>query len=269
MSLGTTLYIISMKWDNLVIAKLFGTGIAGEYNLARNLADLPAAHVGEQIGDVLTPSFARMDDDASRKRALSRAGGLLALVVFPMAIGLGAVGPTVRDTFLNEKWVMVGSMLAVLSMLSVVRPIGWLAGSYLYARKYPRTIMLLEVLKASSILSFVLLLGQFGALWACAGVGVAFGIHALGTIVAVRHHDGVPMSDLLTPLARPLIACVPMLLAVLAARSAVAGTGMSAGWRLVVEVVTGAVVYTVAALIVAGPHTRDAQSLVVGALRRT
>jgi PST family polysaccharide transporter len=62
---------------------------------------------------------------------------------------------------------MVGPMLAILSVLSVVRPIAWLISSYLQARKRPRLVMWLEGLKALSVLGLIPLFGQFGPLWAC------------------------------------------------------------------------------------------------------
>src|SRR5262245_39542609 len=62
----------SRRWDNLLVSSFFGAAPAGMYNLAYNLADVPAVQVGEQIGDVLFPSFARLDAERG-KRALLRA----------------------------------------------------------------------------------------------------------------------------------------------------------------------------------------------------
>jgi len=71
MSLGALCEVASRRWDNLVVSRFFGAGPTGMYNLAYNLADVPAIQVGEQIGDVLLPSFARMDP-ARRPEAFLR-----------------------------------------------------------------------------------------------------------------------------------------------------------------------------------------------------
>ena len=73
----------------------------GAYNLAYNVADVPAVQVGEQIGDVLLPSFAKLEP-AARKAALVRSTGLLALVTFPLAVGLGAIAQPLVDALLRS-----------------------------------------------------------------------------------------------------------------------------------------------------------------------
>jgi PST family polysaccharide transporter len=268
-SVGNVLFMMSARWDNLVVAKLFGPAVVGQYNLSYNLADIPAAHVGEQMGDVLTPTFSKVADPAARRRALARVSGLLALIVFPMAVGLGAVAQTLRETFLDARWAMVGSMLAILSVLSVTRPVGWLVGAYLYARKYPRTIMLLEAFKAAMVLSMLLFLGRRGPLWACSAVGIAFGAYALASLWAVRYHEAIPIPVLVAPMARPLAACLPLAAAVLLVRAAVAGGPLDARWRLFLEVGAGVVGYGLAVLLIAAPLVRDARSLLSDALHHS
>ncbi len=60
------------KWDNLVMIRLFGEQVGGLYNLAWNLADIPASRVGERIGDVLVPSFAKLGRSSARRRSSAR-----------------------------------------------------------------------------------------------------------------------------------------------------------------------------------------------------
>ena len=94
LGIANLVHWLNHKGDNLVIGALYGKAAVGGYNLAYNLADVPASHIGEHIGDVLLPSFAKLENDEARRRALVRATGLLALAVFPLAVGLGAVAHT-------------------------------------------------------------------------------------------------------------------------------------------------------------------------------
>jgi lipopolysaccharide exporter len=122
-SIGTFFHYGAGNWDNITMGRIYGDATVGLYNQAYKLADLPATHIGEQIGDVLVPSFAHMDEVAERRSALSRASGILCLVVFPLAIGLGAVSATLVAAFYTADWQGVAPLLTVLSALSVVRPI--------------------------------------------------------------------------------------------------------------------------------------------------
>jgi PST family polysaccharide transporter len=58
-------------WDNLAFGAYFGQKVVGLYNMAYNLADIPAVQVGEQISGVLLPAMASVEV-RGRKAALIR-----------------------------------------------------------------------------------------------------------------------------------------------------------------------------------------------------
>jgi lipopolysaccharide exporter len=262
---ANVMHFIAHKGDNLLIAGMFGPAAVGNYNFAYNIADIPATHVGEHIGDVLLPSFSKLDNPAAMHRALMRASGLLALVVFPLAVGLGAIAKTLVAVLLDPRWATVAPMLMILSGLSIFRPVGWLIQSYLQAVKRTRTLMILEGLKVGLILSLIYGLGQFGVLWACIAIGVAFGINAIASQWVIQRVDGVSFWALTKPYVRPLLACVPMAGAVLGFRHLI---GAATWWSLILEIVIGAVAYVLSAFLIAGPQARDFLNLVGNVIRR-
>jgi len=256
-SIGSAAGFTSRRIDNVIVSGLFGTEVLGGYNLAYNVADVPAVQIGEQIGDVLLPSYAQLSPE-DRKAALVRSTGLLALVTFPLAVGLGAVGQTVVDALLRPEWRDVGPMLAVLSCLSIVRPVGWTIGSYLLARDQPRLDAKLEVFKLAALVVLLLTLGRLGPVWACVAVGFAFAAHSLASMIAVQFLDGVRVRALALECAPALAACVPMLAAVFGVHALESWAGVrSAGLRLVLEIATGAATYPSAALLLAREPSLD------------
>jgi lipopolysaccharide exporter len=268
LAVGSWASFASRRWDNLIISAMFGPAVLGEYNLAYNLADIPAIQVGEQIGEVLLPSFAHMTPEA-RKDALVRSTGLLSVVIFPLAIGLGAVAPTVVKTLLSPEWAGVAPMLMILSALSVTRPFGFTIASYLQASNLPRAAMWLNLSKVVLLLASLTLLGQLGPLWACAGVGVAFGAQSLAAMAVVAKKDGLRIGAFLTQCFPPFLACAPMVLAVFGVRHGLASLGIDVrGVSLVAEMVAGALVYVVSALLIARSTSRELLRLIKNALRR-
>lgn len=257
MSLGALCEFATRRWDNLLVSRFFGPGPTGMYNLAYNLADVPAIQIGEQIGDVLLPSFARMDA-ARRPEALVRALSLLGLVVFPLAVGLGVVAPTLVATLFDARWADMGLMLALLSALSVARPVGWVVASYLQARQLPRSIFMLEAFKLLLLLGGLVTFGRRAPLFACAAVGVAFAGHALASLWLVRQVDGITLRRSLGSLAPAFAACLVMAAAVLLVQH------MLKNWqplrpsiRLAIEVSTGGVAYALAAALLARRATQE------------
>jgi PST family polysaccharide transporter len=258
-SLGMGAGFASRRIDNAIVSGLFGADVVGAYNLAYNMADAPAVQVGEQIGDVLLPSFALMEP-SKRKEALARSTALLALVTFPLAVGLGAVaGPLVR-TLLRPEWHDVGPMLALLSVLGVARPVGWTISSYLLARNSPRLDAVLEVAKLTSLVALLLTVGRGGPLWACVAVGLAFVIHAVASMGVVQSLDGVAVSGLASKLGPPLAACVPMVGAIFATGVVLERAGDAIS--LICEIAVGAVAYIASALVIAPSASQDLLTLV-------
>jgi PST family polysaccharide transporter len=257
MALGASCAVAARRWDGLLVARFFGPGPAGAYNLAYNLADVPAIQIGEQIGDVLLPSFARLSGER-RKAAFVRALSLLALIVFPLAVGLGAVAETLVALLFDERWQLLAPMLVLLSGLSVTRPVGWVVASYLQALHLPGRILALEAIKLVCLLGGIWTFGRLSPLATCAAVGLAFGVHALLSLWVLEKADGIPLRASLLALLPALAACAPMVSAVLAARGALAASGGAPLWlALLLEIVAGALTYVAAAWIVARRASED------------
>src|SRR2546430_514247 len=134
-------------WDNLAVSRFFGAGGVGVYNMAYNLADIPAIQVGEQIALVLLPSMTELPPER-RAAALERASALLSIIIFPLAIGLGLVAePLIAALLPADKWQGVAPLLTVLSVLSVFRPISWVLSADMEAEAKTKRLMFLEIAK--------------------------------------------------------------------------------------------------------------------------
>jgi PST family polysaccharide transporter len=245
-------------WDNLIVARLFGPTQLGYYQLAYNLAELPNNQVGDHVGDVLLPAFARLPRER-RGPALARALRLLGLVMFPLSIGLGVMGPTLVAAFLAPAWQPVGPRVVILSAVSAVYPLGFAIHSYLNASNHPRWVMVLGLIRTAVLLASLAVLGWLGGpLWACGGVGLGFGIYALLGIVVACDLEKISPVPLLRGLRGPLLACLPMVAAVLGVRFLLRAAGVGSPYPyLVAELLAGAAAYVGAALTLAPVVARE------------
>jgi PST family polysaccharide transporter len=255
-ALGALCAFASRRWDNLLVARFFGPGPTGAYNLAYNLADVPAIQIGEQIGDVLLPSFARLEG-RRRADALVRSMVLLCLVVFPLAVGLAAVAPTLVAAIFDARWQAMGPMLVVLSALSVTRPIGWTIASYLQALGRTPVIFWLEAFKLVTLVGGIVTFGRTSPLWTCAAVGLAFGLHAVASLWIARRIDAVPLRPIVAGIGAALIACSVMAAAVVVLRRALSLETLAPAGALVVEVAVGVVAYAITVRVVARSATSE------------
>jgi len=243
--------LAAYKWDNLLVSRYFGPAQHGMYNLAYNLADTPTGAVGEQVADVLFPSFAKLEPER-REPALRRATALMGLVIFPLAVGLGAVAPTVVATIFDPRWAEVAPMLTVLSVLSIARTMAAPLVGLMQAQHQQRALMILSVMKVGILLGGIRIFAPYGPLWTCVGVGATFVLDTFLCLVIVRVLDGIRILPLLAGLLPVVATSAIMAASVYGARMGLRSVGIGAGWlSLFVEVVVGGVVYVGAAFVVA------------------
>jgi len=252
-------------WDNLIVLRLFGESVMGSYALSYSLAETPLIYVAERMGDVLMPAFSKMEP-GDRPSAVVRAAGLMALVVAPLGVGIGAVAPTIVSVFFDARWAGMASIMTVLSVMTVFQPVPWSAMAYLAAEKMTRPIMVMSIARATLLLALVAVLGWLGGpVWACAGVGAGYAVHSVLTVILTARLTPLPARPYFVSVLRPLLACVPMFVAVAALRIFLAERGAPAALSLAAQIVCGAGVYAGAALVLAGANVRELIRLIRGA----
>jgi PST family polysaccharide transporter len=255
----------SRYWDKLAITYFFGTTATGTYNLAYNLADVPAIQVGEQIALVLMPSMAELPPER-RPRALERSTALLSLIIFPLATGLGFIAaPLIALLLPHNEWQQVAPLLAVLACLSIFRPVTWVLSAYLEAESKTGRLMFLELGKLAMLLAGIAALSQFGVVIAATAVGMAFGLTAIAG-VAMTARAGVSPKRLAIGFIQPLAACAVMGAVCWIVDRALGDAHPAI--ELPAMIVSGALAYVAAALIICREAARDLLQLVKQALRR-
>lgn len=261
-------HMASRYWDNLAISYYFGPGPLGAYNMAYNLADIPAVQVGEQIALVLLPSMAQLPPER-RPRALERSTALLSLVIFPLAIGLGLVAyPLIAWILPANEWQEVAPLLTVLACLSVFRPITWVLSAYMEAESKTGRLMFLELAKVGMLLLGIGLLAPYGLRVAAGAVGLAFGLTALAGVAMVVRHGPSPLR-LAAAFLQPFAACAVMASAVWLVHRGLVSAGVEhPAIYVAIEISIGALAYIGAALVICRDTARDLIDLLKKALKR-
>jgi len=258
----------SRYWDNLAISHFFGPGATGAYNMAYNLADIPAIQVGEQIALVLMPSMAELPPER-RPRALERSSAMLSLIIFPLAVGLGLIAyPLIALILPDNAWQEVAPLLAILACLSVFRPITWVLSAYLEAESKTNRLMFLEIGKIVLLIGGIAALHHQGVRVASTAVGIAFGATALAGIALVMR-EGPSPRRLAAGFLQPLAACAVMAAAVWGVHYLLGVAHLDhPAIQLTVMVVVGAISYIAAALVLCRETARDLLGLARKAMHR-
>lgn len=115
--------------DNLLVGKFIGSAGLGIYNRAYNLMLLPLYQVSSTIGQVMFPALSKIQSDKAKvKEIYLRAISVIALVTFPMMLGLFVVADVFVLTMFGEKWTEVTPILRLFCLVGLVHSIGTTVG---------------------------------------------------------------------------------------------------------------------------------------------
>jgi len=133
---------------DVAIGKLFSPADLGYYTRARALQRLPAETLGGVVGRVTFPVFAEIQGDPSRvKNGFQKALRALALVNFPLMIGLLACARPLVLTLLTDKWAPAIPYLQLLCIVGLLYPLHLINLNVLLAQGRSDLFFRLEVIK--------------------------------------------------------------------------------------------------------------------------
>lgn len=116
--------------DNLLVGRYLGSQALGYYSLAYRILLFPLSSISSVVGRVAFPVYSRIQDDLERfRRGYLLAARAIALVTFPLMLGLLAL----RDPFVlavfGEEWRPVALLLVILAPVGMVQSVVTTVGS--------------------------------------------------------------------------------------------------------------------------------------------
>lgn len=249
--------------DVVVLGRMLHASLLGLYNVAAQLAMLPAGKAMEAVNRVAFPILSRLrSDTAALALAHQRLVGLLALYGFGVCWGLGAVAPEFVLVVLGEKWVAAGWPLACLCFIAPLRMLCSLNNTVTTALGVPETATK-ELLLASVAIPAAVAWGAWtnGLLGAALAWPLAYPLIYLFSNHLTCRAIGVTRWLGLRPLLAPLAAGTAMHGAVWFAGATLEADQPPAAVLLAVEVLVGGVAYVGVLWLVARALLREALDL--------
>lgn len=243
--LGTRLlFYLNRNADNILIGRFLGSAALGAYALAYNVMLIPFSRLAEPVQEVLFPVFARLQDDARRVAdAWIRVNRVIGALSIPALLGLMAVATDFVAVVLGGRWADAAPVIQILAWVGLMQSLQRLNSSILEARN--RTSWLLGysvVVLVGSLVAFAV-----GLHWGILGVATAYAVSS--TLIEpfytwlTARALGVPVLPFFRALAGVAQAALVMLVAVVAARHALLGTGLGPAARLGLCILVGVAVY--------------------------
>src|SRR5688572_5173088 len=116
----TLLWTFSSRIDQLVIGRVAGSAVLGQYLVGVRLAELARSAIQDPVGAISMPALAAVQKDYHRLReAMYRGMELNAAVCFAVFGGLASIAPSVVPLVFGEQWREAGSILQSVAFYSL------------------------------------------------------------------------------------------------------------------------------------------------------
>jgi len=244
-AVGRIAWALYTQADGIVVGRILGASVLGNYRIAMNLASAPAEKVSTLLMRTATPLFANVKDDHSLvRRYYLILVEILSLIVMPLMAGLAIVTPLAVPVVFGATWIAAIPPVRWLALFMIVRTMGTLTEQVLISQRMTRFTMRM------SIFNFIVMPVAFvvGAQWQGMG-GVAAAWLALAPltivplVVILLRTIHLPYRDYVSALVPSLAGSAAMSLAVLAVRQWLLPASWPMRTMLAVQVAVGGAVY--------------------------
>jgi teichuronic acid exporter len=160
--------LLNTIFENLylvIIGRTFSAVDLGFYARAKGIQQLPTQNICSTVGRVTFPLFSAMQDNEARlKHALRQALTTLAMVNFPLAVGLALVARPLVLTLLTDKWVPCVPYLQLLCLAEMLYPLHAINLNVLKAQGRSDLFFRLEVIKKGLVIVAIVVTYRWGIL---------------------------------------------------------------------------------------------------------
>lgn len=229
--------------DNLLIGLFLGSGPLGIYTRAYAVMLVPVNRVARVLSDVMFASFSRIQDKRDYvKHVFLKMTRAVALVTFPMMLGVMAVARHFVHTLFGPNWMGMVPVLEVLCVIGLLQSVMmFMRNIYLTQGKadiYLRVELPLQLLQILGIVA--------GLKWGIMGVAVGYATASIVVSYPSLHFAGRLIGLGCWEYARNLfgvLGCAAAMAASLLGLICVLPDGLAAPAALAIEVVIGVLVY--------------------------
>lgn len=150
---------------HIVIGRLFSAAPLGYYARAVSLQRLATNNLSTIVSRVAFPVFCTVHHDIKRLREVaSRTLAMMAMVIFPVMVGLMVVAEPLVDVLLSAKWLPCVPYFRLLCIIGILYPLHVVNVNVLRARGEMSTFLRLEFVKKGVTIVAILLTYRWGVL---------------------------------------------------------------------------------------------------------
>jgi PST family polysaccharide transporter len=242
--MNNLLVFVNRNSDSLLISYFLGSTALGYYNIAYKLMSLTFQLVSKTVSQVGMPAFARLQNDKKRLwKAFFDITQLIALIVFPVFLGMLVLVPEIVTSLLGEKWIPSIPVLQILLLIGIVQCLLGPIISILIGTGKAMTRLKLQMVDSIVNLIGFSIAVHWGIVWVAASYVIVgylltpLWFWAITKVVNVRWIAYIKL------ILRPLIVTIVMMIVIVEARPAFIDIVEGINF-IILSVIVGGVIYS-------------------------
>jgi len=231
--------------DYLLIGRFLGAAPLGIYTLAYRIMLYPLQSVTTVIGRVMFPVYSKLQDDDERFRtAYISTAGIIAVITFPLMIGVCVLADPLIHAVFGAKWMGAVPLIRILAPIGMMQSVAATVGAIYQAKGRTDTLFRWGVFTGLLSVSAFLI----GLHWGIIGVATAYAILSallvLPNFIIPFRFIHLRLRQVGVVLMRPVVASLLMAVGILLLRAAIARSPHAV--VLGASIATGCALYGVA-----------------------
>jgi PST family polysaccharide transporter len=236
---------IILNADSALVGRFLGSADLGLYTLAFKVPDSTLVAIPFVLSNVLYPTYVRLGNaDGGLRTPFLQAYRFHALILSPMAGGIGILAPFLVPFLFGEQWSAATMILQLLTAASFLRGMAFSAGAVFVAGGRPSLLIVDQVIWTLVMVPITYLTAQISIAAVGGAQIVAAVAYVVATVYLLRRMILIRWSDLIA-LAAPSIAATALMVFVVWGTLELLGTSTPAVGSIV-GVTIGGVVYLIA-----------------------
>lgn len=230
----------------LIIGKVYSSEDLAYYNRGRQFPDLVVTNINTSIDSVLFPALSNEQDNYIRVKEMTRRSiKVSTFVMAPLMIGLFVCAESFVSFILTDKWLPCVPYLRIFCITFMFYPIHTANLNAIKATGRSDVLLKLEILKDSFSIAVLIVTMKFGTMVIAYGMILCSVFSQIVNSWPNKNTLNYRYKDQLLDLAPNVAVAIVMGVLVYCIRF----MGFSAGVTLIIQVVVGAVLYTVLSTI--------------------
>jgi O-antigen/teichoic acid export membrane protein len=253
--------------DKLLAGRYLGGDAVGMLDRAQTLILFPLKNISHVVGNVMFPALSMVQDDVARvKKVYLRSTQAIALMTFPMMLGMIAVADNFVIGILGEQWAEMIPIIRILCIAGIASSIVTITGAVYLSQGASKLQFRINLLTRPIAILGVVIGLPWGLVGIAAGSVAAVLINTLITLSRAGSLIGMRLLDLFKALLPTLIAATCMAIPVfLVGHYADLGRPLM---ELLVQVLVGVALYLGLALGMKLSAVTDLYGLIKARIRK-